>query len=53
MWIVRFIANGMVGSEDWKILARRHVWDLLATLFQASPVDKGLRRAILDVRGFV
>ena len=49
-WIVRFVADGMVGSEDWKILVHRHVWDLLATLFQTSLGDRSLRKGILEVR---
>lgn len=48
-WIIRFIADGIVQSQDWNILTRRHVWGLLSTIFQASPSDKTLRRSILEV----
>ena len=51
-WIIKFLADGMVGSEDWKILKRRHTWDLLASLFQ-SESDTGsgaLKAGILEVR---
>ena len=48
-WIVRFLADGMKSSQDWKVLTRRHTWDLLATLFQASDTDSALRIGILDV----
>lgn len=48
-WIIRFIADGMAQSQDWSILTRRHVWDLLATMFQNGPTDKTLRRGILEV----
>lgn len=48
-WIIHFIADGMVQSQDWTILTRRHVWDLLSTIFQTSVSDKALRRGILEV----
>lgn len=48
-WIIQLIANGMSHSQDWKTLTRRHVWDLLATMFQTTPSDKALRKGILDV----
>lgn len=48
-WIIQLIANGMSHSQDWNILTRRHVWDLLATMFQTSPSDKSLRKGILEV----
>lgn len=48
-WIIHFIADGMAQSQDWKILTRRHVWDLLSTIFQTSPTDITLRRGILEV----
>lgn len=52
-WIIRFIADGIVQSQDWNILTRRHVWDLLSTIFQASPSDKTLRWSILEVEASV
>lgn len=48
-WIIHFIADSMASSQDWRILTRRHVWDLLATMFQESSGDKALRRGILEV----
>lgn len=48
-WMLRFLSDGMISSEDWRILKRRHTWDLLASLFQRSVEDKQLRRSILDV----
>ncbi|KAF9531008.1 ribosome 60S biogenesis N-terminal-domain-containing protein [Crepidotus variabilis] len=53
-WIIKFLADGMVDSEDWKVLQRRHTWDLLASLFQSEvPQASGstyiLRSGILDV----
>lgn len=50
-WIIKFLADGMVGSEDWKILRRRHTWDLLASLFQSESDtgSAGLRAGILEV----
>ncbi|CAA7269153.1 unnamed protein product [Cyclocybe aegerita] len=49
MWMIKFLADGMVGSEDWKVLKRRHTWDLLASLFQSAGNDGALRLAILEV----
>ncbi|KAF8308276.1 hypothetical protein DL93DRAFT_2119068 [Clavulina sp. PMI_390] len=50
-WFLRFIADGMTQSQDWKILGKRHVWALLATMFQESPGGKQFRRGVLDVLG--
>lgn len=49
-WIVRFLADGMCSSEDWRVLRRRHTWDLLASLFQSSTNDRPLRQGVLEVR---
>ncbi|KAH8115698.1 ribosome 60S biogenesis N-terminal-domain-containing protein [Phellopilus nigrolimitatus] len=48
-WMVRFLADGMLSSEDWRLLKRRHTWDLLASLFQGSFNDRTLRHGILEV----
>ena len=48
-WIIRFIGDGMVSAQDWKILTRRHTWDLLASLFQASGTARATRHGILNV----
>ncbi|KAI0640548.1 ribosome 60S biogenesis N-terminal-domain-containing protein [Trametes meyenii] len=48
-WIVRFLSDGIVGNEEWRILKRRHTWDLLASLFQSEERDKTLRRGVLEV----
>ncbi|CAE6428618.1 unnamed protein product [Rhizoctonia solani] len=48
-WILRFLADGMRSTEDWRVLKRRHTWDLLASLFQSSPDDRMLRLSILEV----
>lgn len=54
-WMIRFLADGMVGSEDWRVLKRRHTWDLLASLFQSADgsQDGALRMGILEVRPVV
>lgn len=49
-WIVRLVAEGMIGGNEWKVLKRRHTWDLLASLFQSEERDLPLRRGILEVR---
>ncbi|KAJ7095895.1 ribosome 60S biogenesis N-terminal-domain-containing protein [Mycena belliarum] len=48
-WIVRFIADGMMGTDDWRVLKRRHTWELLASLFQSSEQDLVMRCSILEV----
>jgi nucleolar pre-ribosomal-associated protein 1 len=50
-WMIRFLADGMVGSEDWRVLKRRHTWDLLASLFQSTDAadDNALRLGVLEV----
>jgi nucleolar pre-ribosomal-associated protein 1 len=38
-WIIRFLADGaLTGSAvgDWRLLKRRHVWDLIASMYQPA-----------------
>lgn len=49
-WIVRFLSDAIVGNEEWRILKRRHTWDLLASLFQSEERDRTLRRGVLEVQ---
>ncbi|KAJ6584939.1 ribosome 60S biogenesis N-terminal-domain-containing protein [Mycena capillaripes] len=48
-WIIRFISDGMMSTDDWRVLKRRHTWELLAGLFQSSESDLVLRNSILEV----
>lgn len=48
-WIVRFLSDGLMNTEDWRVFQRRHTWDLLASLFQSSESDHALRNGILEV----
>ena len=49
-WMVRFLADGMVGRQEWRVLKRRHTWDLVASIFQSERNDLHLRRGVLEVR---
>jgi nucleolar pre-ribosomal-associated protein 1 len=48
-WIIRFLSDGMMSTEDWRVLKRRHTWELLASLYQSSESDVVLRQSILEV----
>ena len=48
-WIVRFLSDAMVSVDEWRVMQRRHTWDLLASLFQSSAHDRALRRGVLEV----
>ncbi|KAG6873594.1 hypothetical protein C0995_013967 [Termitomyces sp. Mi166 len=48
-WMIRFLSDGMMSTEDWKVLKGRHTWDLLASIFQSSEDDHVLRAGVLDV----
>ncbi|PFH47812.1 hypothetical protein AMATHDRAFT_6373 [Amanita thiersii Skay4041] len=48
-WMIRFLADGMMSADDWRVLKRRHTWDLLASLYQGSHIDHTLQKAILEV----
>ncbi|KAI0695719.1 ribosome 60S biogenesis N-terminal-domain-containing protein [Cytidiella melzeri] len=48
-WIVRFMSDGMVGIQEWKVLRKRHTWDLLASMFHSEESDLHLRRSILEL----
>ncbi|KAK0455710.1 ribosome 60S biogenesis N-terminal-domain-containing protein [Desarmillaria tabescens] len=47
-WMIRLLSDGLVGTDDWRVFKRRHTWDLLASIFQASN-DVALRKGILEV----
>ncbi|KAI5885092.1 uncharacterized protein SCHCODRAFT_02753782 [Schizophyllum commune H4-8] len=48
-WILKFLADGMCGTDDWRVFKRRHTWDLLASMFQSAGKDKALRSGVLEV----
>lgn len=48
-WIIRFLSDGMVAIQDFKVLKRRHTWDLLASLFQSTDKDLHFRQSVLEV----
>ncbi|KAG8812996.1 hypothetical protein FRC17_001713, partial [Serendipita sp. 399] len=49
IWMLRFLADGMVSSQDWTVLQRRHTWDLLATMYQTHENDRIIKHGILKV----
>jgi nucleolar pre-ribosomal-associated protein 1 len=49
-WIMGFLADGMMSTDDWRVLQRRHTWDILSSLFQSSEKERALRNEILEVR---
>ncbi|KAK7048326.1 ribosome 60S biogenesis N-terminal-domain-containing protein [Favolaschia claudopus] len=48
-WIIRFISDGMMSTDDWRVLKRRHTWELLSGLYQSSERDTTLRYSVLEV----
>jgi nucleolar pre-ribosomal-associated protein 1 len=48
-WMIRFLTDGMASAQDWKILRKRHAWDLVASMFQGFSQDHILRNGILEV----
>ncbi|BGP34984.1 hypothetical protein JCM10296v2_006808 [Rhodotorula toruloides] len=46
-WMVRYLTEGLVRPQDWKIYRRRQVFELLASLFEASRQDPPLRKLVL------
>ncbi|KAI0337320.1 hypothetical protein BDW22DRAFT_1383778 [Trametopsis cervina] len=48
-WIVRFMSDGMVGRQEWRILKKRHTWDLLSSMFHNEESDSHLRRSIMEL----
>ncbi|GAA6049204.1 hypothetical protein JCM3770_003309 [Rhodotorula araucariae] len=47
VWMVRYLTEGLVRMQDWKIYRRRQVFEILASLFQSSRHDPALRKLIL------
>lgn len=52
LWMIRFLTDGMTSAQDWKILRKRHAWDLVASMFQGFGQDHILRNGILEVNQF-
>ena len=48
-WVLRFLSAAAAGADAWRVLRRRHTWDLLASLFQSDARYRALRRGILEV----
>lgn len=48
-WILKFLADGLLSSTDWRVFKRRHTWELLASLYQSSHDDQPLRHGVLQV----
>lgn len=46
--MLRFLADGLRSTQDWRVFKRRRTWDLLASMFQSSR-DRALRKGILEV----
>ncbi|WWC58327.1 uncharacterized protein I303_100867 [Kwoniella dejecticola CBS 10117] len=46
-WMIRFLKEGVRSEADWRIVRRRNVWSLLATLFSSS-LDPAFRRSVLQ-----
>ena len=34
--MLKMLEGGMASTDDWKVLKRRHTWDLVASLFRGS-----------------
>ncbi|KAH8086640.1 ribosome 60S biogenesis N-terminal-domain-containing protein, partial [Cristinia sonorae] len=47
-WMVRFLGDGMVGRAEWKVLKRRHTWDLVASQFQGT-TDRAFRQGAMKL----
>ncbi|GAA6061946.1 hypothetical protein JCM10212_001988 [Sporobolomyces blumeae] len=47
-WMIRYLTEGLVRTQDWKIYRRRQVFELVASLFQSSRHDAPLRKLILQ-----
>ncbi|KAE8538308.1 hypothetical protein D1P53_005650 [Cryptococcus gattii VGV] len=46
-WMVRYLKEGVRSEADWRVIRRRKVWSLMATLFIES-LDPVFRRSILQ-----
>nr|XP_019048954.1 hypothetical protein I302_02734 [Kwoniella bestiolae CBS 10118]OCF27884.1 hypothetical protein I302_02734 [Kwoniella bestiolae CBS 10118] len=46
-WMIRFLKDGVRSEADWRVIRRRKVWSLLATLFSSS-LDPSFRRSVLQ-----
>lgn len=49
IWMIHLLSEGMVGRLEWKVLRRRHTWDLVASVLGVQEKNETLRRGILEV----
>ncbi|GAA5969225.1 hypothetical protein JCM3765_007248 [Sporobolomyces pararoseus] len=47
-WMIKYLTEGLVRTQDWKIYRRRQVFELVASLFHSSRQDSPLRNLILE-----
>ncbi|TIB90209.1 hypothetical protein E3Q19_02816 [Wallemia mellicola] len=48
-WILRFVRDAVKSSDDWRMMKRRHNWDVLATLYESSNDDSSIRTLIEEI----
>ena len=51
-WMIRFLGEAMHegSARDWTVLKRRHTWDLVASMWQATRLEeRSQRKGILEV----
>ncbi|KAI9093463.1 ribosome 60S biogenesis N-terminal-domain-containing protein [Phlyctochytrium arcticum] len=48
-WILRLLSHGLKDTSDYKLYKRRHVFDILMSLFTSSFCDSGTRQTILGL----
>ncbi|KAF8590297.1 hypothetical protein K439DRAFT_1512242, partial [Ramaria rubella] len=50
-WMIRFLTEAIHegGARDWAVLRRRHTWDLVASMWQATRLEEqALRKGMLE-----
>jgi len=49
LWMLRLIRDGLRSDMDWRVVRRRHVLDMLGSMFEGSPNDHSLRSAVMEI----
>ena len=49
VWMLRLLSNSVACFDDYQVLKRRHVWDILCSFYHSCISDDYERKLILEV----
>ncbi|RUS32619.1 hypothetical protein BC938DRAFT_474885 [Jimgerdemannia flammicorona] len=49
VWMLRLISAGLKCPEDYKLLKRRHVWDIISSFYNSQMADGITRKIVVEI----